>query len=754
MKYHMRQWKLTVKRRLQPTATYRFLAKVKDKIIFRLQKIGSVPQSAAKYIRKGLKSGIVWMLDTPLYHVASFCAFGPTFYRLLKKRRSMPRTTVSIIIPTHRPNDYLHKAVSSALDQDCSLCDIEVIICVNGDRGYYEQVLSQFSTEPEIRVLYTPVQSLGAARNLGVQHAQGAYFTFLDDDDYFTKHYIRNLLAYAQEGTSIVCGLMIDLDMCTGKRIYSTYINRAVLQGPYCERTRFRSSVLTTLAGKLYERDAYNTFLPIDESLRNTEDVLFWAQNVGRIQGNIAAMQYSSREAYVRRLTAGSMSRPDTDSYRFYVTERLQMIARIEGLMFCELPLWHNRFLLQKIISQFGHIARYYDTLPKGSSLRPMVQEAVRDSKSMFVNTSLLSETEGIAFCHNFVPAVDPSAYVAAKRLPKIAELFGEPIHWTVISSDCPFRDVDNTFDEFYARQQYAKHIVIHFGKLFDVSGQAKWAEEAVKKARGLEPAVMYSRSMWIGSHIAALMYRKNHPNVKWYAEFSDPVYIATNGKPRLCGITEDPDSWLKIEYEVMCQADELIFTNENQLTYMLEHNDLVTDKEEILRKSRVCRHPILPERFTRLMSSDIQLSADRINVGYFGTFYPARNSTDLLKLLRRDNVEVYIFTPQKVREIPKEYRPFLQRLHWCGTMDHMMFLNAASKFDYLFLSDMEFDGDINPYLPSKLADYLVTGTPILAKVEDGSAMSKIHKPQMIQFHEIDDHLLDSLQKRERSLRN
>src|SRR5699024_8057868 len=75
------------------------------------------------------------------------------------------------------------------------------------------------------------------------------------------------------------------------------------------------------------------------------------------------------------------------------------------------------------------------------------------------------------------------------------------------------------------------------------------------------------------------------------------------------------------------------------------------------------------------------------------------------------------------------EYLPFTE------------FLNASTKFDILLISDANTKEDkpVNPYLPSKLSDYLGSGRPIMAITEDTSVMSKmvnesLYKVDMTEF--------------------
>lgn len=739
-----------IKDRLRPTLPYRILLWAKYRLIRLLQSGKRFAGSLVAKCRPFAKRALVWLMETPLYAVVLTCKYGWHYHRLLRERRKMERPLVSIIVATYKPIPYLDKCIESALVQDCALADIEILVCVNGqNRQYYEQLQKTYAHADRIRVLYTETQSLGAARNLGVRFARGSYLTFLDDDDYMTPRYVRDMMAYVREDTDVVCGRLVDFDEATGRHTNATYINTALFRDIYVNNTRFNPSLFSNLNGKLFSMSLLRRCTRVDETLKNTEDVDFWAANIGNIQGKVAAVQHYSREAYVRRLTPNSMSRPDPESaYSFYAQDRIRMIERISARMFQELPLWQNRFLLTQIKSQYQFLLNYYHSLPEESEYRQKIRAAAAASDCPFINRSKLSSVKGVAFCHNFAPAVDASAYVAAKRLPAIAALWGEPVHWTVFSAQMQNRKTDETYAAFFAQFQYAEQITVGANSYFNGAAQTDWGNAACKSAQTIDAAVMYSRSMWIGSHIAALAYHQQHPRTKWYAEFSDPLYMGTDNRPRPCAAGEDPNFWMNIEYDVMCQADVLIFTNENQLAYMLKMNPRIQHPETIREKSVVLRHPALPRQYASLLHCEYPLNPQQINVGYFGTFYANRNSDALLQLLQRPDVAVHIFTPQKELKLPEAYQPFAARLHVHDTVDHLSFLNVASRFDYLFLSDVDFPGEINPYLPSKFADYLMTGTPILANVTANSCLSRMELPKLIRFETMDDALLETLQKR------
>lgn len=82
------------------------------------------------------------------------------------------------------------------------------------------------------------------------------------------------------------------------------------------------------------------------------------------------------------------------------------------------------------------------------------------------------------------------------------------------------------------------------------------------------------------------------------------------------------------------------------------------------------------------------------------------------------------------------------------NTISQFEFLNLGSRLDYLVLTDTEFPGEINPFLPSKYADYLVTETPIIAKIQRNSTLAGIEEKIVTKVFEITSAMAASIKKR------
>jgi hypothetical protein len=113
-----------------------------------------------------------------------------------------------------------------------------------------------------------------------------------------------------------------------------------------------------------------------------------------------------------------------------------------------------------------------------------------------------------------------------------------------------------------------------------------------------------------------------------------------------------------------------------------------------------------------------------------------------MLDLLENDKVILHLFVqkPNELKSLQLNPQICINRY-----VSHLEFLNIASKMDYLFLNDMDFEGQINPYQPSKLADYFASGTKIVAKINSGSPLSQIEHKNLIKLKKISSKFIRNL---------
>ena len=270
----------------------------------------------------------------------------------------------------------------------------------------------------------------------------------------------------------------------------------------------------------------------------------------------------------------------------------------------------------------------------------------------------------------------------------------------------------------------------------------------------------IYSRSWLMSNHFLASEYKFRNESVFWTAEFSDPlIYDISNKEKTYEQMVVDNEGYIKkinkciadldgnyslienkssayfiAEYLVYLFADKIIFTNENQREVMLKQFPLDV-YDLVLSKSEIKPHPTLSDKYYHLDETKLKLDDDYINIAYFGSdYYGKRHFEGLFYAFEslnhkyKDKIRLYFFIKdKKLLKRLTSGLTFNDNIKIKKPLNYLKFLNATTKFDILIVNDVTTEGnyEINPYLPSKLSDYLGSSTDIWAISEKGSTLSK-----------------------------
>ncbi len=112
---------------------------------------------------------------------------------------------VSIIIPNYNHARYVGDAIHSVLSQTHP--GFEIIVVDDGSTDDSRQVIGEFGEK--VRAIYKDNAGLSAARNTGIEAAQGDYIGVLDADDMYEPRFIEILLGCLEEAPDadgIHCG--------------------------------------------------------------------------------------------------------------------------------------------------------------------------------------------------------------------------------------------------------------------------------------------------------------------------------------------------------------------------------------------------------------------------------------------------------------------------------------------------------------------------------------------------------------------
>lgn len=106
---------------------------------------------------------------------------------------------LSIIVPIYGVEPYLRKCVDSLLAQDLPSSEYEIILVDDESPDVCPQICDEYAAAHEnIRVIHRENGGLSAARNSGIEIAQGDYLMFVDSDDYIEPNVLGKLMAQVE----------------------------------------------------------------------------------------------------------------------------------------------------------------------------------------------------------------------------------------------------------------------------------------------------------------------------------------------------------------------------------------------------------------------------------------------------------------------------------------------------------------------------------------------------------------------------
>lgn len=109
--------------------------------------------------------------------------------------KQIPQPTVSVVIPVFNCEAYIWEAVESVLAQ--TYPSVDIIVIDDGSNDGSAKVLAGFGDS--ITYHFQENRGLGAARNSGLDMAQGEYIAFIDSDDRWLPDKIELQMSYMLE---------------------------------------------------------------------------------------------------------------------------------------------------------------------------------------------------------------------------------------------------------------------------------------------------------------------------------------------------------------------------------------------------------------------------------------------------------------------------------------------------------------------------------------------------------------------------
>lgn len=659
---------------------------------------------------------------------------------------STPPLTVGVIVPTHSGSEWLPRCLASLLAQDLTEPFEVVVVQYGPEDGTRAAVAAASARRPDltIRHLTAEVETRSAAKNVGIRASTASRLVFVHDEDRVAPGFLRGLVGVPPTSNRLVVPVRV---VDRGERpanLQSAAVRRQLSQAGRVVQPHHLGSALGHPTGLLLPRDLI-AGLQFDDDLDVGEDAVLLGRLLARGGLECAVPDAGAGSVYYR--AAG----PCSDSSRLDARRLLVGAQRLAALPPGDALGAARSALVDSVVAE---VNRYLRTRPDDHAV--VIDQRRRRGLEEVVELRTLNDrvARDLAVLYTAAPFVDTSANVAARRVLRRRRIVD------VITNDMSSRLASDPLSEAIWAEFLDRQVVLH-AHPSDMwwPGVTEFCRLGLAQIAALESTkgpyrTVYSRAMHPTSHFLAAWHKLRNPEVRWLAEFSDPVRRDVKGQERPSTGQPDPvmmtdfraglaarniaapesDSLFRwLETITYAFADEITFTNGHQLGFMLGHFPDRRLAARAAERSVVSHHPRPEPRLYRLADSGYQLPQDKINLAYFGVFYATRGLSEVWQALQRlpvsirGSVMLHVFTSKPEELVVELAAAGLDDVVRANSyLSYPEYLNLAARADVLIVNDARTAGihDRNPYLPSKWSDYAGSGSAVWGIVEPSSVLS------------------------------
>lgn len=254
---------------------------------------------------------------------------------------------------------------------------------------------------------------------------------------------------------------------------------------------------------------------------------------------------------------------------------------------------------------------------------------------------------------------------------------------------------------------------------LYWPDGSCLWYFPGKKRALQLQKLysfdIIISVSLPFTANLIAAVIKKQFPDVKWILDIEDPFAISEEFWVNNFKIYRKKN--FRAEARLLGLADAVSVTvHSAKKAYLQYFPNINLDKKikiipPIINNFQYIEHPLLEF-----------ISKNKIHLAYFGTFYDNVRMPDVFLLLLRElfiqfpelkrQLQVHFFgeIPTKAQIIFNQFNDVKENLIFHGLVARSIVAAAIQQTDFL----INIGNTTNYHLPSKSAEYLSSGKPII----------------------------------------
>ena len=230
---------------------------------------------------------------------------------------------ISVIIPVYNVEKYLHRCLDSVIAQTYQ--NIEIICVDDGSIDESGRICDQYAVrDAHIKVIHQENQGLSAARNRGLDAAEGEYIAFVDSDDYILEDMYKKMLDKLLNYNVDLCVCQWQYEFSDGRQVVkkknidpTIYGRKTSLEfARFLYRGNSENGVVVAAWNKLYRRALLDT---IHFEGRIHEDDAF----NGRIMAKNISVYVMEEQFYVYAQNGDSLTNKPFSANKFFFLDVL-----------------------------------------------------------------------------------------------------------------------------------------------------------------------------------------------------------------------------------------------------------------------------------------------------------------------------------------------------------------------------------------------------------------------------------------------
>lgn len=230
---------------------------------------------------------------------------------------------ISVIIPVYNVEKYLHRCLDSVIAQTYQ--NLEIICVDDGSIDESGRICDQYAVrDARIKVIHQENQGLSAARNRGLDAAEGEYIAFVDSDDYILEGMYKKMLDKLLDYSVDLCVCQWQYEFSDGRQVVKKKNIDPTIYGcktslefaRFLYRGNYENGVVVAAWNKLYRRALLDK---IRFEGRIHEDEAF----SGRIMAKNISVYVMEEQFYVYAQNGDSLTNKPFSANKFFFLDAL-----------------------------------------------------------------------------------------------------------------------------------------------------------------------------------------------------------------------------------------------------------------------------------------------------------------------------------------------------------------------------------------------------------------------------------------------